>query len=277
MKTRAVIAAELRQALRSVAVTAALLEAVRSGTVTRVELIRFLDEALGAAVDLTFLDFSERIGAVPSLSQLTRAERAVLFGEMADGSLPLVEDAAQRYRSTWSDARLERELKRAVLMNRKDAKAAETYDQELRDGDTAKSRRRRLRDRRFSDTRKMTAAKRKLMVDRYRDRLISHRTAAIARDQAWAAEAAVEFAHWTDRLESGDPEAQDMRKFWVNRGDGKVRDSHVYIAQDYPDGLPLDVPFVTKWGEMRYAHDSQGHLKDRAGCRCKTKIGKAKS
>lgn len=277
MKTRAVIAAELRQALRSVEMTATFLEAVRTGEISKAALVQYLEDALGAALDQTFLDFAERAGGVPSLNQLTRAERAILFGEMADGSLDLVQDVASRVRESWSDARLTRELKRAVMMNGKDAKAAANYDKELKDGDTAKTRRRKLRDRRFSEKGRISPAKRKLMVDRYRDRLMSARTAAIARDQARSAEAAVDFAHWTDELAAGNPEARLMRKFWVNQGDGKVRDSHVYVAQDYPDGLPLDEGFVTRWGIMRYPHDSQGHPKDRHGCRCKLRIGKAKS
>lgn len=276
MKTRAEIAAELRQAIRALEVSAEVSEVVKAGEVTRANLLMFFEAALGAAVDQTFLDFAGRIGSVPSLSQLSRAERAILFADMADGSLDLVQDVASRYRESWSDAKLTRELKRALLMNAKDAKAAANYDQELKDGDTTKARRRKLRDRRFSDKGKISLAKRRLMVGRYMDRLIANRTASIARDQARAAEAAVTFSHWTDRAEAGDPEARLMRKFWVDMGDGKVRDSHTQIPLDYPDGLPLDQAFVTRWGEMRYPHDSQGHAKDRHGCRCKLRIGKTK-
>ena len=268
MKSRAVIAAELRQALRTVEMTALFVEAVRTGSVTKAQLVQLFEDALAAAVDRAFLDMVERIGAVPSIGQLTQAERAMLFSDMADGSLDLVQDVARRSTDKWSDAKLIRELKRAVLLNGKDAKAAENYDQELKTGDP-KSRRRKLRDRRFKATGKISAAKRKLMVDRYRERLTAHRTAAIARDQARAVEAAVTFAHWTDRAADGDEDALQMRKFWGNMGDGKVRDAHVYVADDYPDGLPLDQPFVTKYGLMRYPHDSQGDIRNRAGCRCK--------
>lgn len=276
MKTRAVIAAELRQALRSVEMTAAFLEVVRSGSITKAALVQFLEDALAVALDQTFLDLAERIGGVNGIRQLAAAERAVLFSEMADGSLALVQRVADRATESWSDAKLSRELKRAVLLNEKDAKAADNYDQELKDADP-KARRRKLRDRRFQAKGKISPAKRKMMVDRYRERLSAHRTASIARDQARAAAAAVEYEHWAERLADGDPEARERRKFWVNMRDGKVRDSHVYVEQDYPDGLPLDEPFVTRWGIMRYPHDSQGHPKDRHGCRCRFRIGRAKT
>lgn len=274
MKTRGGIAAELRQALRGVEMTSAFLKAVRSGSISLDDLVQFLDDALAMAVDQVYLDFADRAGGLRSVRQLASAERALLFREMAEGSFDLVQGVAGRTRESWSDAKLSRELKRAVLMNTKDAKAAETYAEELRTGDP-KAKKRKLRDRRFAQT-KMSQAKRTLMVDRYRDRLSAARTAGLARDQARAAEAAVEFAKWTERAEDGDPEAIGARKFWDNRRDGKVRDSHVYVEQDYPDGLPLSEAFVTKWGIMRYPHDSQGHPRDRHGCRCKFRIEKAR-
>lgn len=276
MKTRAAIAAELRQALRAVEMTSIFLKAVKTGSITAADLQQFLDDALAGAVDQVYLDFAERAGGVRSIGQLSSAERGRLFQEMTEGSLALVQDVAGRYRETWTDEKLSRELKRAVLMSAKDADAADKYDDELRTADP-KAKRRKLRDKRFAQKGPMSAAKRKLMVDRYRDRLIAYRTARMARDEAAAADAAVEFARWTDLAEDGDPVARGARKFWVNMHDGKVRDSHVYVEQDYPDGLPLDEPFVTKWGVMRYPHDSQGHPKDRHGCRCKFRIEKART
>lgn len=271
MKTRAAIAAELRQALRVMEITPELLAAVRAGAVTREEMIQFLDAALTLVFEQVYLDFAERAGGVPSIMQLAGAERGRITSALADSSLGVVQGVAARAKDTWSDDRLTRELQRAVLLNERDAKALANYDEELKSQDP-KARQRKLRDRRFDRTTrkgKISLAKRRLMVNRYRERLAAHRAASIARDEARAAESATEFRHWMDRLESGDPEASLVRKFWGNRGDGKVRDSHVNIPLDYPDGLPLDGVFTTRWGQMRYPHDTQGHIRDWAGCRCK--------
>lgn len=256
--------------------TPAFLKAVRTGSITTDELIQFLDDALALAVDQVYLDFAERHGGVKAIRQMASAERAILFRDMTAGSFDLVQGVAGRATEKWTDEKLSRELKRAVLMNSRDAAAALKYDEELRTGDP-RAKRRKLRDRRFNQKGEMSLAKRRLMVDRYRDRLTAARTASLARDQAAAADAAAEFAHWMERAEEGDEEARAVRKFWINRQDGKVRDSHVYVVDDYPEGLPLDEPFVTKWGIMRYPHDSQGHRNDRDGCRCKFRIGKART
>lgn len=279
MKTRAEIAAELKLALRAIEVTPDFLQVVKTGTVTKAQVVQFLEDALAVALDQTYIAFAERAGGVPSIRQIASAERAALFADMASGSLASVQDVALRSTDKWTDARLRTEIKRAVLLNDKDAKALANYDDELKTGDT-KSRQRKLRDRRFDRTArkgKVSAAKRRLMVGRYRDRLAAFRTASIARDTARAAEAVAVFGHWSDRAAAGDQEAAGARKFWDNRADGKVRDSHVHIPQDYPDGLPLDEGFVTRWGIMRYPHDSQGHPNDRDGCRCKLRIEKART
>lgn len=274
MKTRAVIAAELRQALRTIEMTPIFLQTVRTGSITSEDLVRFLEDALAVALEQVYLDFAERRGGLRSVRQLAGAERAILFRDISEGSLELVQDVAGRVRDGWSDDKLSTELRRAILLNSKDAKAISNYDEELKTGDP-KAKRRKLRDRRFAQKADLSPARRALMVNRYRDRLVAARTSSLARDQARVADDAVEFARWMELFEDGAEEARGARKFWVNRQDGKVRDSHVYVAQDYPDGLPLDEPFVTKWGLMRYPHDSQGHPKDRHGCRCRFEVRKA--
>lgn len=274
MKTRAALVADFLKALRGMEITPSLLRSARLGVIESDDLVQFFRDTLGAAVQDLYDGFAERAGGVTSIRQLISAEGGLLFADLAASSFDQVQAVLTRAKDTWSDEKLTRELSRAVRMNSKDAEAAKKYDAELKSGDST-ARRRRLRDRRFSQKGDVSLAKRKLMVGRYQERLASHRMASMARDWGYSAQAATDFTHWTDRASAGDPEAVGARKFWDNMDDQKVRDSHVYVVQDYPDGLPLDVPFVTRWGFMRYPHDSQGHAKDRHGCRCKFRIKRA--
>lgn len=271
MTTRAEIIAELRRSIVAVELTPAILEIIKTGSVTRADLVQLLRDALGASLELAYLDFAERAGGVPSVRQISTAAATTLFGEMADASLDRVQDIAGRS-ERWTQARVIRDVRRAIQLNDHDVTAIEKYDRDLRTGDRA-ALRRALRDKRFDRTARAgpvtDAVKRRKMVERYTERMIKHRAAMIARSAGAEAEAVTENAHWTDRAEAGDQDALKVRKFWGNRGDGKVRDSHVDVVTDYPDGLPLDGVFTTRYGTMRFPHDPQGSIRDRAGCRCK--------
>lgn len=271
MKSRAAIIAEIRTAITGMKATPALIEAARDGTVTRVELIQFLRDAWSVALEEAFDDFAERAGGVPSVRQISRAGQDVLFGQMADQSLARVQAVAAKG-ADLSDLKLGEQLRRAVALSDVDATAVKTYVEEL-EGGKRRARRRALRDRRFDANvgRKLSQAKIDLMSNRYRERLERYRANQIAKMAAAEAEGATAYAHWTDRLDSGDEDARLVRKFWDNREDHQVRDSHVEIPLDYPLGVPLNEAFVTKWGIMRYPHDSQGHPKDRVGCRCRAR------
>lgn len=271
MTPRAQIIADLRKALLAFELTPAFIEIAKGGDITKLQLIQLLDDALALAISDTYEAFAERAGSVPSLRQVRTAAQNTLFAEIAESTLDQVQDIAGRS-ERWTERRLIQEMRRAVQMTARDVAAVENYDRDLRKGDR-KALRRALRDRRFERTVEKgpvtDAVKRRKMVDRYRERIIAARARSIARDVAAEAEAVTENAHWTDRAAAGDRDALRVRKFWGNRGDGAVRDAHVQVPLDYPDGLPLDGVFETALGPMRFPRDPQGTIKNKAGCRCR--------
>lgn len=270
MLSRAKIAADLAKAIRALGPTSSLLDAVRAGTISRDTLIQFLEEAIGADVDAAYAELILRIGDVPSSAQVSRVLRQRLFGDMTETTLALVQKVSAEGAD---DEQLWSRIRKVILQSTKDANALKAYDQELKTGNP-RVRRRKLRDARYDGQagKPVSSAKRRLMVEQYRRRLESHRIGAIARAEVRAAFNGLEFAHWEDRLAAGDDDARHVRQFWVNRGDTKVRHSHLQVPLDYPDGLPLGQTFVTEWGVMRYPLDSQGHPRDRDGCRCRPRF-----
>lgn len=115
---------------------------------------------------------------------------------------------------------------------------------------------RRLRDFRFDSTlaRAMKSGqpippeKIDAMVDRYRERWLTHRAETIARQESMRAANRGSYYAWRQAIEQGAVDGGRLRKFWRTAGDERVRIAHRAIPKLNPDGVLIEEEFVTPTG-----------------------------
>lgn len=106
------------------------------------------------------------------------------------------------------------------------------------------------------------------LVERYRQKMLRHRSEVIARTESLRAatvgqraavrQAAAAFAVDTDRL----------RRFWVKTNDSRTRDAHRAVPDMNPDGVRMDEPYKTPLGDLMYPRDPNGSGANTIQCRC---------
>ena len=141
---------------------------------------------------------------------------------------------------------------------------------------SAESLTRKLRDRRFDPTvranirgdRVLTRPEINKMVSRYRERYIKYRSEVIARTESLTAVHAGNEEMFSQAIESGDLNADQLTREWNTAGnDGRVRDpAHTRMHRQIRD---FGVPFTSGIGNsLRYPGDPSAPAADRVQCRC---------
>lgn len=60
----------------------------------------------------------------------------------------------------------------------------------------------------------------------------------------------------------------DIRRFWIDMDDARVRPAHRKIAEMNPEGVPPDGKYKTPLGPLRFPRDPKGRLDNILYCRC---------
>lgn len=88
------------------------------------------------------------------------------------------------------------------------------------------------------------------MTERYRTNLLHRRALNIARTESIRAANQGALAAWRTGLNDGSLPDQLVRKVVVVTPDERLRAAHLNLAVRYRDGLPVNEPFDTPWGEL---------------------------
>ncbi len=214
---------------------------------------------------------------IANVAQEAAAAADNMVERFVAGSEPQVKALVElARREGWSIPKLAKALRGMIGLTAPQLRTIERFERRLREDPRSALRLNELRDRRFDALLRgggrLSESQIRRMVDRYRERWLRHRGLRVARDELLQASNTVSYTTWVDAETTG-ALPSGVRKFWKNAGDHKVRDTHIEIPSNYPDGLPLDEAFVTRHGNVRYPHDPLGPREETDGCRCFLVLG----
>lgn len=142
-----------------------------------------------------------------------------------------------------------------------------------------------LRDKRFDsvfkkamdEKKSLDAEKISKMVTRYKDNALKWRAENIARTETIQSLNRGEFASNMQLVDEGLVEREQMKKYWDDVGDRRVRHTHRALALKYGQGkgIPIDEPFISPSGaKLMYPGDISlgAPVQEIAMCRCRQKI-----
>ena len=137
-----------------------------------------------------------------------------------------------------------------------------TFKAALESGESAQIKKllnRQLRDKRFDarlkrmiDGEKLAEADIQKMVDRYAERALKYRAERIARTEGLRAVHAGQHLTWKQAAEQGGLDDDLVRRFWIAANDNRTRATHAAVAGDHLNGVGLDEPFKTAFGDVLY-------------------------
>ncbi len=101
-------------------------------------------------------------------------------------------------------------------------------------------------------------------VNAYRNRALRHRAENIALNEAHEVAQAAQAEGWKQAIARGVYQADEVRRYWHDRNDLRVRPWHAEVKHMNPQGVGLDEPFKTPRGPTMFAG-----WKFEPGCRCR--------
>ena len=188
----------------------------------------------------------------------TNATREALIEGIRNGDNPRVQ--AKAFRDS-------------IGLTQKQVKAVENYKRLLQEG-SSESLSRKLRDVRFDPTIRrsistntpLTSVQIDKMVNRYRERYISHRAEVIARTEALRAVHQGSEEMYQQAFDNGDLDPTQLIRKWVTAKDSRVRDSHNGMNGQLRQ---IGEPFVSDFGNLiRYPGDTTAPGSEVIQCRC---------
>jgi hypothetical protein len=232
-------------------------------------------------------DFAKELRdwSVPLKSDPASEESQVALNEVRDSAseffLSDIRSSADRsiaagVATGLSVAAIAENLRRDIGLTPWQQQAVENYRNELINQERA-ALRRALRDERYDRTLeayidgKLQLSERKInqMVGSYRENMKLQRAKAAGQIYATGIVNSGVSAFWKRAVRLGLISPDRLKKYWINRGDEKVRHSHRQIPFLNAGGVQgMDAPFQSPLGAIRYPGDPSASLANRAGCRC---------
>lgn len=166
-----------------------------------------------------------------------------------------------------------RNFRESVGLTRRQQRAVANYRRALIEGD-AIALERRLRDRRFDSTvrqavsgdKPLTSRQVDSMVDRYRSRYIRYRSEVIGRTEALRAVHTANHEAYTQAIEEGHLDKDQLVRTWIAVPDERTRDSHS-VTLDGQERGP-DEAFEGDFGDMMFPGDPMAPPEETVQCRC---------
>lgn len=192
-----------------------------------------------------------------------RATQTALLAAVEGGINP--RDAARNFRQSiglterqWVAVNNYRRALEAV--GRDDAQAAEALQRELRDRRSDRSVRRAI-----ANSKPLPKDRIDRMVEHYTQRFIRYRSEVIGRTEALRAVHQGNEEAYQQAIDAGHIEAEQLRRTWETRVDGRERDTHLLLnGQENRWGEP----WQTRNGPIRYPGDPQAPAAETIQCRC---------
>lgn len=115
------------------------------------------------------------------------------------------------------------------------------------------------------DGRKLDPAKIDLMVERYADRYVKHRSEVIGRTEALRAVNQGNEEAYRQAIAAGEISADQIEREWRTRLDGRERRTHMFLNGQKRD---WGESWVTENGEIKYPGDPDAPASETVQCRC---------
>lgn len=155
----------------------------------------------------------------------------------------------------------------------REAEWARSYEDDLGGVPSEKALTKTLRDKRFDRTVAraikegvpIPADTRRAMINAYRNRAVRFRAEGVAASEAMKAIGAAQIEAYEQAATKGAIEADQVARFWVTKGDSRVRPEHRLIPGMNKDGVGLREPFRTPEGLALYPPLG-------FGCRCRVRM-----
>jgi len=166
-----------------------------------------------------------------------------------------------------------RNFRNSVGLTEYQNKAVRNFERMLRENDS-KALTRKLRDGRFDRSiinaiksdKPLQQRQINKMVKRYRERFIKYRAEAIGRTEALRSVHQANNEAFTQAIEAGTLEQDELESTWHVLSDSNLRDSHAFLS-----GVtqPFGQPFLSGNGSfLRYPGDPSAQASDTINCRC---------
>lgn len=232
-------------------------------------------------------DFTEKLREwkTPISFDATSQEAQSEFNEMRDSTRQYISSdiragidsvSALAYGTGLGAAAISARIKDSIGITPWQLRAIDNYRDELRNQDRAAVRRA-LRDEKYDRTieayidgkLQLPESKINSMVAAYARNMVAHRAAAQGQITALAITNGAISSFWVRAARLGLVSGDSLTKYWITRGDEKVRHSHRQIPFLNAGGVRgMDAPFQSPLGAIRYPGDPRASLENRAGCRC---------
>jgi len=221
---------------------------------------------IGATLVLRFLN----IDATPAdLDALTRQQYVQqVVAELTSNTQRGVAQAIRREDAT------ARKVMNKIGLTPSQEQAVDNFQRMLEEGD-GDAFRRTLRDHRFDPSVRravegqvLSQEKIDRMVQRYRERYLRHRAQTVARTESIRAVHAGQQSQIEDLIARGELRRNQIRLYWRNQGDSRVRMAHNSIPRQNEQGVAPGEPFQSPLGPIRYPGDPLTPPSNHMNCRC---------
>jgi hypothetical protein len=219
----------------------------------------------------TLFEFNAANRRAVSHLQETRLRLLVEFtGEQRAATQVFLQSAFERGLSPIEQAR---ELQKSIGLTRHQSRIIQNYRRNLEQRSTA-ALTRTLRDRRFDSTvarairtdTPLSAAQIDRMVDRYSERWVRFRANTIAKTESLAAAGAADLEAWTQAVDAGVIDEEDITQVWRTSLRDNRRDSHRAMEGQK---RKLREPFTSGAGvALRFPGDPRAGAAETANCNC---------
>jgi hypothetical protein len=221
-------------------------------------------------------DFQIAVGLNPRLEQFALTMTSTRIREIDQTTRDTIRQVLQSGTTAGDDPfAIARRIRGSIGLTRRQEAAVSNYERMLRALDP-EALDRKLRDRRsdasvgraIRNDKALTDAQVRSLVDRYRDRYVKYRANVIARTESIRAVQGAQWELFQDMINKGQIDARQVRRTWINTGDGHVRNSHVQIPSLNPRGVGQAETFTSPLGPILYPGDPSAVAANTIQCRC---------
>jgi hypothetical protein len=221
-------------------------------------------------------DFEIRVGLNPRLEQFAQTMTSTRIREIDQTTRDTIRQVLQSGTTAGDDPfAIARRIRGSIGLTQRQEAAVNNYERMLRALDPEVLDRK-LRDRRsdasvaraINNDKALTDAQVRSLVDRYRDRYIKYRANVIGRTESIRAVQGAQWELFQDMINKGQIDARQVRRTWINTGDGNVRNSHVQIPDLNPRGVGQAETFSSPLGPILYPGDPSAVAANTIQCRC---------
>lgn len=216
-------------------------------------------------------DTAERLreGKRDLIREITDEQEQVVRNAVADslgrGENP--RDAARAFKDsiglTQKQERAVQNFRRNLQARQSGAPSAEALDRELRDKRFDRSIRNAI-----ANDEPLTEQQIDRMTERYRAKMVKHRSEVIARTESLRGLSEGREAARDQAIDEGKIKPEQVRRFWITARDERVRENHRRIPTMNSSGVGPDEPFDAPLGPLRYPRDPRGSASQTVQCRC---------